>query len=92
MSLKFSFVIEVKKDGVLSPTAFLKEDAQDAIELFNKLREQGKEAYFFHHPHPDKRCKSAEQTKASEAAPQVIQDVPKPASTLGKKNTLGGAY
>lgn len=64
MSQKFSFVIEVKGDKPVGH-AFKKEDAQKAKDLFNKLREEGKEAYLFQHPNHDKRCKSAEQTEAS---------------------------
>jgi len=64
MSQKFSFVIEVK-NGKPVGHAYKKEDAQSAKELFNKLREEGKEAYLFQHPNHDKRCKSTEQTEAS---------------------------
>ena len=64
MSQKFSFVVEVK-NGKPIGHAFKKEDAQSAKELFNKLREEGKEAYLFQHPNHDKRCKSAEQMEAS---------------------------
>lgn len=86
MSQKFSFVIEVKGDKPVGH-AFKKEDAQKAKELFNKLREEGKEAYLFQHPNHDKRCKSTEQTEASRGteggeqparlpvAPVEIQDV-----------------
>lgn len=64
MSQKFSFVIEIKGDKPIGH-AFKKEDAQKAKDLFNKLREEGKEAYIFQHPNHDKRCKSEEQKEAS---------------------------
>lgn len=95
---KFSFVIEVK-GGKPIGTAFNKEDAQKAKDLFNKLREDGKEAYYFQHPNHDKRCKSAEQMEASrgtesrpeDSKPQapveaVDMDAPKPT----KKNQIFG--
>jgi calcineurin-like phosphoesterase family protein len=59
MSQKFSFIIIVEPNGNLSSKVFKKENAQDALNEFAKIREQGKEAHFFHFPKPDKRCKSA---------------------------------
>jgi len=58
MSQKFSFIIIVEPNGSLSSKVFKKENAQDALNEFAKIREQGKEAHFFHSPKPDKRCKS----------------------------------
>ena len=79
MSQKFSFVIEVK-NGKPVGHAFKKEEAQSAKDLFNKLREEGKEAYLFQHPNHDKRCKSAEQIEASKGTeggeqPATIESV-----------------
>jgi calcineurin-like phosphoesterase family protein len=59
MSQKFSFIIIVEPNGSLSSKVYKKENAQDALNDFAKIREQGKEAHFFHFPKPDKRCKSA---------------------------------
>jgi|688.fasta_scaffold502334_2 hypothetical protein len=59
MSQKFSFLIIVEANGSLTSKVFKKEDAQDGLNEFSKVREQGKEAHFFHFPRPDKRCKSA---------------------------------
>ena len=59
MSQKFSFIIIVEPNGSLSSKAFKKENAQDALNEFAKLRDQGKEAHFYHFPKADKRCKSA---------------------------------
>ena len=59
MSQKFSFIIIVEPNGSLSSKVFKKENAQDALNEFSKIREQGKEAHLFHSPKPDKRCKSA---------------------------------
>jgi hypothetical protein len=59
MSQKFSFLIIVESNGSLSSKVFKKENAQDGLNEFSKVREQGKEAHFFHFPRPDKHCKSA---------------------------------
>lgn len=91
---KFSFVVEIK-GGKPVGTAFFKEDAQKAKELFNKLRDEGKEAYYFQHPNHDKRCKSEAQMEASTgSAPEapaaqapkveeVVLEKPKKNSLLG---------
>lgn len=94
---KFSFVIEVKGDKPIG-TAFNKEDAQKAKDLFNKLREEGKEAYYFQHPNHDKRCKSSEQMEASrgtearteEEKPKTVQAVDMDAPKPTKKNQIFG--
>lgn len=65
MSQKFSIVIEVSKDGKPIATGYLKADALKASEHFVRLREAGKEAYFFQHPVADRRSKSAEQITAT---------------------------
>ncbi len=65
MSQKFSIVIEVGKDGKPIATGYLKADASKAGEHFVRLREAGKEAYFFQHPIADRRSKSAEQVAAT---------------------------
>jgi hypothetical protein len=61
---KFSIVIEIRDDKIVT-TGFLKADAAKALAMFNKLREENKEAYYFQHPVPDKRCKSTAQMNAS---------------------------
>jgi len=61
---KFAFVIEIK-NGKPFGTAYSKEEAHKAKELFTKLRDSGKEAYYSQHPAPDKRSKSSEQMDAS---------------------------
>jgi hypothetical protein len=65
MSQKFSIVIEVGKNGQPIATGYLKADANKAGEHFVRLREAGKEAYFFQHPVADRRSKSAEQVTAT---------------------------
>lgn len=66
MSQKFSFLIIVEPNGNLISKAYKKEDAQKALEEFSKVREQGKEAHFYHFPKADKRCKSAAANEALE--------------------------
>lgn len=96
---KYSFVIEITKNGEPKGHAFKKEDAQKAKDLFNELREKGKEAYFYQHPNHDKRCKSTEQMEASRgtegqaqaspaAAPQAV-DVDEEVKPT-KKNQIFG--
>lgn len=65
MSQKFSIVVEVGKDGKPIATAYIKAEAQFAGEHFVRLRDTGKEAYFFQHPLADRRNKSAEQVAAT---------------------------
>lgn len=65
MSQKFSIVIEVGKDGKPVSTAYIKAEANKASEHFVRLREAGKEAYFFQHPIADRRSKSTEQVNAT---------------------------
>jgi hypothetical protein len=65
MSQKFSIVIEVGKDGKPITTGYIKAEANKANEHFVRLRESGKEAYFFQHPVADRRSKSAEQVAAT---------------------------
>jgi hypothetical protein len=65
MSQKFSIIIEVGKDGKPISTAYIKAEANLAGEHFVRLRDGGKEAYFFHHPLSDRRSKSAEQVTAT---------------------------
>lgn len=65
MSQKFSIVIEVGKDGKPIATGYVKAEANKAGEHFIRLREAGKEAYFFQHPVADRRSKSAEQVTAT---------------------------
>lgn len=98
MSQKFSIVIEVKNGNPIGH-AFKKEKAQDAKDLFNKLREEGKEAYLFQHPNHDKRCKSAEQSEASKGTedgnePQVAatvkEEAPVVKSEKKSKNSIFG--
>lgn len=61
---KFSIVVEVR-NGKPIATGFNKSDANEALVLFNKLRDDAKEAYIFQHPVADKRSKSAEQITAT---------------------------
>jgi len=58
MSLRFSFLITIDSKGTPSAKIYKKENAQDGLNDFSKAREQGKEAYWFHSPKEDKRCKS----------------------------------
>ena len=91
MSQKFSFVVEVK-NGKPIGHVFKKEDAAKAKELFEKVREEGKEAYYFQSPNHDKRCKSTEQMDASmntvSLAPEKKAE--EPAQEKVKKNSLLG--
>lgn len=65
MSQKFSIVVEVGKDGKPIATAYVKAEANLAGQHFVRLREAGKEAYFFQHPLADRRNKSTEQVAAT---------------------------
>lgn len=76
MSQKFSIVIEVGKDGKPIATGYVKAEANLASDHFVRLRESGKEAYFFQHPVADRRSKSAEQV----------------AATLGERDAEGKAH
>jgi hypothetical protein len=67
MSKKFSILITVSDSGSASAKAYGTEEAQKAIEDFNKARDNGKEAYLYYKPMADKRSKS-------EAAQQATQD------------------
>lgn len=58
MSQKYSFLIIVESNGTASSKIFKREDAQFGLDEFAKAREDGKEAYFYHFPKADKRCKS----------------------------------
>jgi hypothetical protein len=88
MSHKFSIVIEIK-DGKVVAHGFHKADAADANSLFNKLRDEKKEAYFFQHPVADKRCKSADQIEATqgrlEATPATTPVAPVQVALKSKK-------
>jgi dethiobiotin synthetase len=86
---KFSIVVEVR-NGKPVATGFNKQDANEAIVLFNKLRDESKEAYLFQHPVADKRSKSAEQIEATrgtrEAVPTtVVVEEEKPIAKEAKK-------
>jgi len=89
MSNKFSIVIEIKGDQVIAH-GYHKSDAADANNLFNKLRDEQKEAYFFQHPIADKRCKSAEQVEAThghlEVTPASAPVAPVQVTMKAKKN------
>ena len=94
MSHKFTIVVEVKNDKPVS-YAFLKEKANDAVVLFNKLRDSGVEAYLFQHPRADKRSKSDEQKEAS--VPTKVILAPKTESIIAtakskrpNKNNIDG--
>jgi hypothetical protein len=75
MSQKFSFLIIVESDGSLKTKAFKREDAQDGLNEFSKVRDQGKEAHFFHCPKADKRCKSSEDREALERFTSPKQEI-----------------
>lgn len=62
MSKTFSILITVDAKGNLTSKAWEKKDSQLGMNEFTKSRESGKEAYFYQHPTPDKRCKSAADT------------------------------
>lgn len=81
MSHKFSLVVEVK-DGKAVGHAFMKEDANKAVVLFNQLRDSGKEAYLFQHPRADKRSKSEAQHEASVPTKVILS--PKVAEVAAK--------
>jgi diphthamide synthase (EF-2-diphthine--ammonia ligase) len=86
---KFSIVVEVR-NGKPFATGFNKQDANEAIVLFNKLRDESKEAYLFQHPVADKRSKSAEQIEATrgnrdEIGTTVIVEETKPVAKEVKK-------
>ena len=68
MSKKFSFLIIVESNGTYSSKVYEKENAQDGLNEFSKVRSQGKEAHFFHFPKADKRCKSASDIEEMESA------------------------
>lgn len=94
MSQKFSIVIEVGKDGKPISTAYIKAEANKASEHFVRLRESGKEAYFFQHPIADRRSKSAEQVTATlgqrdaSGAVQQPEEQKKAPIPEGKKNEV----
>lgn len=77
MSHKFSIVIEIK-DGKVVAHGYNKSDAAEAQTLFNKLRDEQKEAYFFQHPVADKRSKSSAQIEATRGhiAPAEVAPAP----------------
>jgi hypothetical protein len=85
MSHKFSIVIEIK-DGKVVAHGYNKSDAQEAQTLFNKLRDEQKEAYFFQHPVADKRCKSAEQIEATRGHIESAPVAPVQVTMKSKKN------
>jgi len=85
MSQKFSIVIEVGKDGKPISTAYIKAEANKASEHFVRLRETGKEAYFFQHPIADRRSKSTEQVTATLGQRDASGAVQQPE---GKKNEV----
>lgn len=93
MAQKFSFVVEVKS-GKPVGTVFNKDEAHKAKELFEKFRNEGKEAYYFQSPNHDKRSKSEEQITASAAGVPVEAEKSEPAeevvSKSSKKNSVLG--
>lgn len=94
MSQKFSIVIEVGKDGKPITTGYIKAEANKANDHFVRLREAGKEAYFFQHPIADRRSKSAEQVNATlgqrDAEGHVVspKQEAKPLQPLSVNNTI----
>lgn len=68
MSKKFSIVISVSDEGKVLSKCWQKENAQLAIDEFNKLREAGREVYLFQSPVPTKSSKSdADKKKVNDA-------------------------
>jgi hypothetical protein len=94
MSQKFSIVIEVGKNGKPITTGYIKAEANLAGEHFLRLRDEGKEAYFFQHPIADRRNKSSEQVAATlgvrdENGHAVSPNMPEnPVQPLSVKNTI----
>ena len=93
MSHKFSIVVEVK-NGKAVGHAFMKEDASQAVTLFNQLRDSNKEAYLFQHPRADKRSKSEEQQQASVPTKIVLspkaEEVVSKAKATRQRNRIEG--
>lgn len=66
MSKKFSILVTVSDSGNASAKAYSVDEAQKAIEDFNKARDGGKEAYLYYKPMADKRSKSESAQKATQ--------------------------
>lgn len=70
---KFTIVTYIKNDKIESK-AFSRENSTEAIELFEKVRSEGCEAYLFHRPLATKHCKSKEAREATKAATHLDSD------------------
>lgn len=66
---KFIIVTYIK-NGKIESRAFSREDSTQGVELFEKVRSEGYEAYLYHRPLPTKHCKSKEAREATKAATQ----------------------
>lgn len=86
---KFSIVTYIK-NGKIESKAFSREDSTGAVELFEKVRSEGYEAYLFHRPLATKHCKSKEGREATKAAtygrgdikPSIVEKI---AAKVGRK-------
>lgn len=86
---KFSIVTYIK-NGKIESKAFSREDSTGAVELFEKVRSEGYEAYLFHRPLATKHCKSQDAREATKAAtigkdgqePSIVEKV---AAKVGRK-------
>lgn len=86
---KFTIVTYIKNDKIESK-AFSRENSTDAVELFERVRAEGCEAYLFHRPLPTKHCKSQNAREATKAATYVKEDaqptiIEKIVSKVGRK-------
>lgn len=70
---KFTIVTYIK-NGKIECKAFSREDATSAVELFEKVRTEGFEAYLYHRPLPTKHCKSKDAREATKAATHLTAD------------------
>lgn len=69
---KFIIVTYIKNDKIESK-AFSRENSTDAVELFEKVRNEGYEAYLFHRPLATKHCKSKDAREATRAATHLTE-------------------
>lgn len=86
---KFTIVTYIK-NGKIESKAFSRDEATGAVELFEKVRSEGYEAYLFHRPVATKHCKSKDAREATKAAthldsedkPSIIEKI---AAKVGRK-------
>lgn len=70
---KFTIVTYIK-NGKIEAKAFSREEATGAVELFEKVRTEGYEAYLYHRPLATKHCKSKDAREATRAATHLTSD------------------